>query len=62
MENRYLNEKEVALYTGISLAQLRNSRFYGKGISYYKFSKSVRYLLSDVEAWCEARKINISQN
>ncbi len=55
---QYLTENEVSKMTGIALSTLRNSRFMGKGIPYYKIGKSVRYRLNDVTGYIEARRIN----
>jgi len=57
LNNRYLTEKECSELTGIKLSTLRNHRFMGKGIPYTKLSKSVRYSLSEVIDYFEARKV-----
>ncbi|MFC1731108.1 helix-turn-helix transcriptional regulator [candidate division KSB1 bacterium] len=54
---RYITEKQVAEITNLALSTLRNQRFEGVGIPYYKFGKAVRYLMSDVIEYCEKRKI-----
>ncbi len=56
-EVRYLDEVEVARITGRKIQSLRNDRFKGKGMPYVKLGRSVRYSLSDVVAYMEARKI-----
>lgn len=54
---RYLTEKEVAAMTGLSLSNLRNSRFLGRGLPYVKIGRSVRYNLDDVIEYMESRKV-----
>jgi len=54
-----LNEKEVALRTGLSLQTLRNYRSGGTGPPYYKVNgRSVRYKESEVAAWVESFKVS----
>lgn len=46
---RYLNEKQVAELTGLSLSKIRVDRHKGKGIPYVRISsRCVRYRESDV--------------
>ena len=54
---KYLNEKEVALLTALSVQTLRNWRFQRRGFPYVKIGRAVRYKLNDVEQFFEARKI-----
>lgn len=54
---RYLTEKEVAEMTGLSLSNLRNARFQGRGLPYVKVGRSVRYSLTDVIDYMESRKV-----
>jgi hypothetical protein len=56
-EPRYLKERGVSRITGRALQTLRNDRFHGRGIPYYKIGRSVRYKLEDVIAFMEQRKI-----
>jgi len=55
--HQYLNEKEVAKITRLSLATLRNDRFLSRGIPYVKIGRSVRYSLEDVIQYMESHKI-----
>lgn len=55
---RLLNEAEVATRQGRALKTLRNQRVTGDGIPYLKLGRSVRYRLSDVLAWEDARRRN----
>lgn len=57
---QYLNEKQVADITGISLATLRNYRSYNKGMPYIKLGKSVRYSLEDVLNYMDSHKIAVA--
>ncbi len=47
-KTRYINEKEVAEITGMSVKRLRNDRFLNQGLPYHKIGRSVRYSLSDI--------------
>lgn len=51
-----LTEHEVARRQGRSVRTLQNQRVLGGGIPYLKLGRSVRYRLSDVSAWEEARR------
>lgn len=54
----YINEKEVAELTGLSLSTLRNSRCQGTLFAYYKVGKSVRYSMDEIKDYMEAHRIN----
>ena len=54
---KYLTDREVAKMTNISLSTLRNQRSQGRGFSYHKIGRSVRYKLADVVSRLEAHKI-----
>ena len=56
---QYLNEREVAEMTGISLSTLRNNRFKHRGIPYYKVGKMVRYKSDEIVAFMEERRIEV---
>jgi len=57
MATEFLTEKQVSAITKIALSTLRNHRFMGIGIPYYKLGKSVRYNLEDVEKYMDSHKI-----
>ena len=59
---KYLTEKEVSKVTSMALSTLRNARFNGRGISYCKVGRSVRYNSNDVVAFMESRKIETISN
>ncbi len=61
-EKKWLTEKEVALMTGRAVQTLRNDRAMNRGIPYFKIGKSIRYAVSDVESWMEARRISTSDD
>ena len=62
-QTRWLNEKDVAEVTGISISTLQKHRFLGRGIPYSKVGiKSVRYNLQDVMDFMQACKIDTNQN
>ena len=53
----YVTEKEVSRITGRGLQTLRNDRHRGRGISYSKIGRSVRYKLDDVYDFMQQRRI-----
>ena len=57
---QYINESQVAEMTGISLSTLRNQRFERRGMPYHKISRSVRYKLTDVVEYMDARRVETS--
>ncbi len=62
-----LTEKEAAQYIGMSVPFLRQSRMTAghstrtPGPSYVKAGRSVRYLISDLDAWLEENRVVISK-
>lgn len=58
---QYLTERDVSQMICRALSTLRNDRHAGRGIPYVKFSKSVRYRLSDVEEYMEANRVETRQ-
>ncbi|MGA2938853.1 MAG: helix-turn-helix domain-containing protein [Syntrophobacteraceae bacterium] len=62
MEKRFLNEKEVAELTGLSLSTLRADRSMGRKLfPFVKIGAAVRYSLTDVLAAMESRKVRVAQ-
>lgn len=55
---QYLNEHQVSDITNLALSTLRNQRFQGRGIPYYKVGRAVRYNYQDVIDFMEACKIS----
>ena len=53
--DRWLSERETARLIGMSRAWLQRERATGKGIPYVKLRHAVRYRLSDIIRWMEAR-------
>ncbi len=57
LKTPYLDERETAALTRRAVSTLRNERHLRRGLSYLKVGKrSVRYKLSDVLAFMEARR------
>lgn len=50
-----LNEHDVALITGLSVASVRRWRLLKQGPRYLKIGAAVRYKAEDVSAWLESR-------
>ena len=47
----------ASLETGLSIATLEKLRVYGGGPAYMKLGKAVRYRVSDLEDWMNARRV-----
>ena len=58
MEQRWINEKQVSQVTGIAVQTLRNWRQLRRGFPYVKAGRAVRYAVTDVEKFMEARRVN----
>lgn len=58
-EKMYLNEKQVAEMTGLSVVTLRNHRCQRRGFPYAKVGRSVRYLKQTVIDYMAARTIQV---
>lgn len=56
-EVKLLNETEVAEMIGRAVQTLRNDRHYGRGLPYIKFGRTVRYRLSDINAYLDANTV-----
>lgn len=54
----YLTENEVADRQNRAVKTLRNERLNGRGIPFFKFGRLVRYRLSDVVSYEDARRRN----
>jgi len=54
---QYLNEKDVAAITGLSLSKLRSDRFKGIGMPYCKIGRAVRYKAHDVVKFMDSRRV-----
>ena len=54
---KYITERETHGISNFALSTLRNHRHLGIGIPYIKLRRSIRYKLSDVIAYMEARRI-----
>ena len=58
MQNKYLNEYEVACVTGLSVFTLRNWRSQSTGMPYVKVGSSIRYSIDDVRKFMNKHKIS----
>jgi predicted DNA-binding transcriptional regulator AlpA len=52
-----MDYRATASYIGCSIAALRQWKRLGKGPSYYKIGKLVRYRQNDVDSWLAKRLI-----
>jgi predicted DNA-binding transcriptional regulator AlpA len=58
MESLVVDTQGAATRIGLSAATLEKKRVYGDGPPFIKMGRSVRYRLSDLEAWIAARVVN----
>lgn len=59
LSNRLVNEKEAAQFLGYTVRALQNWRVRGGGPKFVKVSaRSVRYRVSDLGEWVDARIVN----
>jgi predicted DNA-binding transcriptional regulator AlpA len=56
--DRLLNDQETSQLIGRARQTLANDRSARRGLPYIKIGRSIRYRLSDVLAFIEARRIN----
>lgn len=52
-----LHETEAARHIGMSVAFLRQARVRAKGPAYFRIGRSVRYRVSDLDAWLSLRRV-----
>ena len=58
LQDRFLNEAETAELLDVSIPALQQDRWAGVlGLPYHKFGVRVRYRLSEVLEWAEARRV-----
>ena len=59
MENlpQFLSEAEVAKILSISRASLQQNRWLNRGIPFLKVGRSVRYAVTDLQAFIEANRV-----
>jgi predicted DNA-binding transcriptional regulator AlpA len=57
---KFINEKQVAEMTSLSVATLRNDRWLGPGIPYVKLGRSVRYSLEAVLNYMQAHTVEVA--
>jgi|WetSurMetagenome_2_1015567.scaffolds.fasta_scaffold346352_2 hypothetical protein len=46
-----MNERDAAMYTGMSAFYLRSARCKGKGPAFLRLGRSIRYRVSDLDEW-----------
>ena len=57
VEQEFVNDREASKFSSIATQTFRNWRQNGKGPAYVKIGASVRYSISDLRAFMEARRI-----
>jgi predicted DNA-binding transcriptional regulator AlpA len=55
-----VGERDAATYLGYTTAALRSWRAKGKGPSYVRHGRSVRYLVADLDAWLQAHRVVVT--
>ena len=52
-----LNEKDAALYLGMSRIWLSQSRMRGTGPEYIRIGRTIRYAVNDLDAYLESHRV-----
>jgi predicted DNA-binding transcriptional regulator AlpA len=55
--NKMLNEQETAEFLNCSVAALRRWRQEGRGPSYFRVGRLIRYGNADIEAFLESQRV-----
>lgn len=61
MTPEYINEKEAARITGLSVKTLRNFRWQKREIPYAKIGSACRYNLQDLLDFMESKKVVVTR-
>lgn len=56
-EDRWIDTDGAARHVGVSVSTMEKLRVYGDGCPYSKRGRSVRYRISDLDAWMSSRVI-----
>ncbi len=56
----FVSDKQLAQLLGVSVDMIRSQRRQKKGLPFYRFGRTVRYSLKDVERFVEQNKIEQS--
>ncbi len=56
MDKRYINPKEFAEYTGLSLETIR-SWVWQRKIPFHKFGRLVKFDLREIDAWAQENRV-----
>lgn len=57
IDSPFLSASQLSARWGCSVGWLANQRSAGAGPAFFKIGSNVRYLLSDIEAYEEARRV-----
>lgn len=52
-----INDKEAAIFLGMSVTTLRKWRVEGRGPRFYRLGRSVRYAIPDLESFRESNQV-----
>ena len=55
MARAFYSPRELAAHLDVPISTVRHWRLMGEGPPAYKFGRSLRYKVSDVEVWIEAQ-------
>ena len=67
MKSSALRERDAAIYVGMSISYLRQTRMEGNrkgrtpGPAYIKIGRAVRYLIEDLDAWLKENRVTESR-
>lgn len=57
-----LSERDAARYIGFSGSYLRNSRKANRGPAFIRVGRSVRYVVTDLEAWLNRHRVETRES
>ena len=57
MNDKLLNETEVAEWLGVSVYKLQKDRQYKRGLPWLAIGRCVRYSMADIQAYLTASKV-----
>ena len=57
---RLISERDAATYIGMSVFYLRQARVHGRGPTYHRFGRSIRYHVADLDTWITQRVVRMA--
>jgi hypothetical protein len=57
-----VNEKDAAVYIGLTVAYLRKARWLGKGPRFLRLGRTIRYRIEDLDEWLEQHRVETRES